>query len=55
MRERRQKGIKDKNRSEAMGLTIKKGLIEIEMEESTVSGQVNEAFSEKALLESRRM
>jgi DNA-binding NarL/FixJ family response regulator len=47
--------MKAKNRIEAVVLAIKKGLIEIEMDKPPESGHENEAFSEKVLMESRRM
>lgn len=49
------KKMKAKNRTEAVVLAIKKGLIEIEMDKPPESGHENEAFSEKVLMESRRM
>jgi two-component system response regulator DegU len=49
------KKMKAKNRTEAVVLAIKKGLIEIEMEKAPVSGHTKEALSKKSLSESTRM
>jgi DNA-binding NarL/FixJ family response regulator len=49
------KKMKAKNRTEAVVLAIRKGLIEIEMEKAPVSGHTKKTLSERVLSESGRM